>query len=436
MTTQALDMHVEMWPIGRLVPYARNPRKNDAAVDRMAASIQEFGFKVPVLARSDGEVVDGHLRLKAAKKLGITEVPVILCDEWSETQVKAFRLMVNRSVSWAEWDEELLGLELLELKGLDFNLDLTGFNSDELDRYLAGIDATTGLTDEDAAPEPPETPVSRLGDLWVLGRHRLLCGDATKPADIERLMIDDKADLVFTDPPYNVDYSGYTKDKLKIQGDRMSDAEFRQFLGSIFSNYRTAIKPGASLYVCHASSVQRDFQNAIEEAGFEVRCQIIWAKNTFAWGFGRYKFQHEPLFYCHVGGEKDAWYGDRSQSTLWQEKKPAANRQHPTMKPVELIERALRNSSKAGDIVADFFGGSGSTLIACDRRERSARLMELDPRYVDVIVRRWQYYTGKLAHLSGDDRSFEEIAKERTAATDGGRNSPSEEIVMTADLLP
>jgi DNA modification methylase len=363
------------------------------------------------LARSCGEIVDGHLRLKAAKKLGMTEIPVILCDEWSQAQVKAFRLMVNRSVSWAEWDEELLGLELLELKGLDFDLNLTGFNSDELDRYL---DAVPGLTDEDDAPEPPETPVSRLGDVWILGRHRVLCGDATKPSDVERLTASQSADLVFTDPPYNVAYSGYTKDKLTIQGDRMSDDEFRQFLRTVFRNYHTAIKPGASLYVCHASSVQRDFQNALEEAGFELRCQIIWAKNTFAWGFGRYKFQHEPIFYCHVAGEKDAWYGDRSQSTLWQEKKPAANRQHPTMKPVELIERALRNSSKAGDMIADFFGGSGSTLIACERRERSARLLELDPKYVDVIVRRWQEYTGKSAQLDGDGRNFAEIAGERT----------------------
>jgi DNA modification methylase len=413
MTSQALDTNVEMWPTNRLVPYARNPRKNDAAVDRMAASIQEFGFKIPVLARSSGEVVDGHLRLKAARKLGLTEVPVILCDEWTEAQVKAFRLMVNRSVTWADWDPDLLGLELLELKGLDFDLDLTGFDSAQLERYLADLDVKPGLTDEDDAPEPPEKPVSQPGDLWLLGKHRVLCGDTTKSADVERLMAGEKADLVFTDPPYNVDYSGYTKDKLTIQGDRMTDEEFRRFLAGTFSNYRSAIKAGASLYVCHASSVQRDFQNAIEAAGFDVRCQIIWAKNTFAWGFGRYKFQHEPLFYCHVAGEKDPWYGDKSQSTLWMEKKPAANRLHPTMKPVELIERALRNSSKAGDCVLDLFGGSGSTLIACERRERSARLMELDPKYADVIVQRWQQYTGKSATLEGDGRTFAEISSER-----------------------
>ena len=407
------EARIEQWPIDKLVFYARNPRKNDSAVDRMCSSIRAFGFKVPCLVRSDGEVVDGHLRLKAARKLGITEVPVILCDEWTPAQVKAFRLLVNRSVGWAEWDEELLGLELVELKGLDFDLDLTGFDTDELDRYLASVDATPGLTDEDAAPEPPETPVSKPGDLWVLDRHRVLCGDATKSEDVERLMDNDKGDCAFSDPPYNVDYTGYTKQKLKLKGDRMTAEQFDQFLRDSFASFRRIVKPGASLYICHASSVQREFQNAIESAGFEVRCQIIWAKNTFAWGFGRYKFQHEPIYYCHVAGESDAWYGDKSQSTLWVEKKPAANREHPTMKPVELIERALRNSSKAGDLVVDLFGGSGSTLIACERRDRNARLMELDPKYADVIIQRWQEYTGKSATLEGDGRTFAEVASER-----------------------
>jgi DNA modification methylase len=381
---------VQIWHIDRLVFYARNPRKNDAAVDRMCGSIREFGFKVPVLARSDGEVVDGHLRLKAARKLGIAEIPVILCDDWTPAQVKAFRLLVNRSVNWADWDTELLSLELLDLKGLDFDLSLTGFDLTEIEAYMTSTEPSYGLTDEDAVPEPSEVPVSAAGDLWQLGDHRLLCGDATATADATKLMAGQTADLVFSDPPYNCAYEGYTKDKLTIQGDRMSDADFKQFLELAFRSFRSVLKPGASLYICHPSSLQREFQNAMEGAGFEVRCQIIWAKNTFAWGFGRYKFQHEPIFYCHVTGHKDQWYGDKSQPTLWQEKKPAANRLHPTMKPVELVERALPNSSKAGDVVADFFGGSGSTLIACERRSRKARLMQLDARYVDVIIRRWQ----------------------------------------------
>ncbi len=196
----------------------------------------------------------------------------------------------------------------------------------------------------------------------------------------------------------------------------MSDADFKQFLERAFLSYRAVVKPGASMYICHSSSWQREFQNALESAGFEVRFQIIWAKNTFAWGFGRYKFQHEPMFYCHVAGEKDSWYGDKSQSTLWHEKKPAANRIHPTAKPVELVERALLNSSKSGDVVADLFGGSGSTLIGCERRGRCARLMEIDPKYADCIVRRYQEYTGKEAVLDGDGRPFEEVALERAGA--------------------
>jgi DNA modification methylase len=208
----------------------------------------------------------------------------------------------------------------------------------------------------------------------------------------------------------------YTEDQLKIKGDRMSAGEFKQFLEAAFRSYRAALKPCGSLYVCHASSWQREFQNALESAGFEVRCQIIWAKNTFAWGHGRYKFQHEPIFYAHVAGQKDPWHGDKSQSTLWQEKKPAANRLHPTMKPVELVERALINSSKAGDIVVDLFGGSGSTLIGCERRGRRARLMEIDPHYADCIVRRWQAYTGHQAVLEGDGRTYNELRAARSGA--------------------
>src|SRR5579863_5197559 len=224
-----------------------------------------------------------------------------------------------------------------------------------------------------------------------------------------RLMADDTADLIFIDPPYNVDYEGYTQERLKIKGDRMSDAEFKLFLAAAFGSCRAIVKPGASLYVCHSSSWQRESQDALEAAGFEVRCQIIWAKNTFAWGFGRYKFQHEPIFYCHVAGQKDPWYGDKSQSTLWEEKKPSANRLHPTMKPVELIERALTNSSKAGDLVLDPTAGSGSTLIACEKAGRIANLAEIDPKYVDVIVTRWEQFTGRKAIHEETAATFEHV---------------------------
>ncbi len=403
-----------MWVVGRLIPYARNPRTHsDAQVAQIAASIAEFGFNNPILVDTNAGIIAGHGRLLAAQKLGLTEVPVIVLDHLSEAQKRAYIIADNQLALNAGWDDEILRTELAALQDEGFDVGLTGFEDEELARLLAAQDAAEGLTDEDAVPELPETPVSLPGDLWVLGEHRLLVGDATQQPDVATLMAGDYADLVFTDPPYNVDYEGYTEERLKIRGDRMSDAEFKQFLESAFQAYRAVAKPGASLYVCHSSSWQREFQNALESAGFEVRCQIIWAKNTFAWGFGRYKFQHEPIFYAHVAAQKDAWYGDKSQSTLWEEKKPAANRIHPTVKPVELVERALLNSSKAGDIVADLFGGSGSTLIGCERRGRKARLMEIDPKYADCIVKRYQDYTGKKAVLDGDGRTFEEVAAER-----------------------
>ncbi len=343
----------------------------------------------------------------------LNQVPVIVLDHLTEAQKRAYIIADNQLALNAGWNDELLRMELAALQQEDFELSLIGFEDQELARLLAAQDAVAGLTDEDAVPELPQTPISEAGDLWILGNHKLLVGDATVHEDVAKLMAGEAADLIFTDPPYNVAYEGYTEDRLTIKGDRMSDADFKRFLEAAFRSCRAAVKPGASLYVCHSSSWQREFQNALETAGFEVRCQIIWAKSTFAWGFGRYKFQHEPLFYTHVAGQKDPWYGDKSQSTLWEEKKPAANRIHPTAKPVELVERALLNSSKAGDVVADLFGGSGSTLIGCERRGRKARLMEIDPKYADCIVRRYQEYTGKQASLDGDGRTFDEIAQER-----------------------
>lgn len=244
------------------------------------------------------------------------------------------------------------------------------------------------------------------GQVWILGENRLMCGDATDLIALEALMGQQRADLVFTDPPYNVDYEGYTDKALKIKNDKMTPEDFKNFLEMSFSAYHWACKDGASLYVCHPSSSQREFQEAIEKADFEVRCQIIWAKNTFAWGFGRYKFQHEPIFYCHRKGETDAWYGDKRQSTLWQERKPTANKMHPTMKPVELVMRALTNSSKSGDVVLDLFGGSGTTLIAGEKLNRRVFTMELDPRYCDVILQRWEEFTGKRALLLTKEKAI------------------------------
>jgi len=409
-------MRIEHWPLEKLIPYARNPRTHsDAQVAQIAASIAEFGFNNPILVDTKAGIIAGHGRLLAARKLQLEQVPVIVLDHLTEAQKRAYIIADNQLALNAGWDDDLLRAELAALQAEDFNVRLIGFEDEELARLLAAQDAAEGLTDEDAVPELAETLVSAAGDLWLLGNHRLLVGDATNEKDVAKLMAGDAADLVFTDPPYNVDYEGYTEERLKIKGDRMSAGEFKQFLEAAFYAYRTIVKPGASMYVCHSSSWQREFQDALETAGFEVRCQIIWAKNTFAWGFGRYKFQHEPMFYAHVAGEKDSWFGDKSQSTLWNEKKPAANRIHPTAKPVELIERALLNSSKSGDVVVDLFGGSGSTLIACERRNRKARLMEIDPKYADCIVRRFQEYTGQQAVLEGGG-SFDEVALERAGA--------------------
>jgi DNA modification methylase len=414
MTPLALAQRIELWPIDKLIPYARNARTHsDAQIAQIAASIAEFGFNAPILVDSSAGIIAGHGRLLAARKLKLEQVPVVILDHLTENQKRAYILADNKLAELAGWDEEMLRLELQALEQDGFDLEVVGFTDQELAELLGEPEVVSGQTDEDHVPAVQDNTVSVRGDRWALGDHRVVCGDATAPADVAQLMSSDAADLVFTDPPYNVDYEGYTDEKLKIQGDRMSDQEFKRFLEESFRSYRCVVKPGASLYICHPSSWQREFQNALEAAGFAVRCQVIWGKNVFAWGFGRYKFQHEPIFYCHVSGQSDAWYGDKSQSTLWQERKPAANRLHPTMKPVELIERALLNSSKAGDIVVDLFGGSGSTLIACERRGRKARLMEIDPKYADCICRRWQEYTGKQAVLEADGRSFEQVAQER-----------------------
>lgn len=407
-------MEVALRPIKEIIPYARNARQiPPAAIAKVAASIREFGWRQPIVVDGESVVIAGHTRLLAAQKLGLSAVPVHVASGLTEAQVKAYRLMDNRSHQEATWDDGLLAIELTELKDMAMDLSLTGFEAAELDDLFALTGGKEGLTDDDAAPEAPASPVSQTGDLWHCGPHRVLCGDATSGSDLQRLLGEARADLVFTDPPYNVAYQGYTEEKLTIQGDKVTGPEFADFLQRTFLSYRSAVKPGASLYVCHASSCQREFQNAIESAGLEVRCQIIWAKNTFAWGHGRYKFQHEPIFYCHVAAQSDAWYGDKTQSTLWQEKKPAANRLHPTMKPVELIERALLNSSKTGDLVLDLFGGSGSTMIACEKRGRGARLAEIDPRYTDVIVRRWQEFTGSQAVLDCTAQSFTELERKR-----------------------
>ena len=400
---------IEQRPIDDLIANPQNARiHSEEQICQIAASITEHGFVNPPLIGPDNVIIAGHARVAAARQLGLEDVPVIVLDHLTPAQRRALALADNQLALNASWDEEKLRAELAALEEDDFALELIGFDDQELARLLARADE-----DEDAAPEPLPIPVSRLGDLWQLENHRLRCGDAIAQTDVEDLMAGEVADLVFSDSPYNVEYEGYTEKHLTIQGDCMPADQYRRFLQDTFRSYRGIVSPTASLYVCHASAWQREVQDALEAAGFEIRCQLIWVKNTFAWGFGRYKFQHEPIYYCHVRGHTDAWYGDKSQSTVWEENKPSANRVHPTAKPVGLVDRALVNSSKPGDLVVDLFGGSGSTLIACERQGRKARLMEIDPIYVDCIVRRWEEYTHKPALLSGDGRSFEDISRER-----------------------
>ena len=409
---QLSDLKLEHWPTSRLIPYARNPRKNDHAVEQMAGAIREFGFRLPIIAKSTGEICDGHLRYKAALHLGLEQVPVILADDLTETQIKAFRILVNRSATWADWDEDLLRLELEELKLDDFDLALTGFDADEPLDILAGEESTTeGNTDEDAAPEVPVTPVSKLGDVWIMGGHRLLCGDSTDAASYDTLLGNERVAMIFQDPPYNVDYANTAKDKLRgthrpILNDNLGDG-FQDFLLAAFKP--ALARCDGAVYIAMSSSELDALQSAFRAAGGKWSTFIIWAKNTFTLGRSDYQRQYEPILYGWPEGATRHWCGDRDQGDVWQIKKPHKNDLHPTQKPLEVPERAIRNSSRPGDIVLDCFGGSGSTLIACEKAGRQARLIELDPKYADVIASRWQEWSGKQAIREADGVKFDDL---------------------------
>jgi DNA modification methylase len=394
-------MKVELIEIGRVIPYARNPRRNDMAVAKVAASIKEYGFRQPIVVDEELVIIAGHTRLMAAQSLGLKKVPVHIAIGLTEAQVKAYRLADNRTHEDAEWDEELLVIELGELEELGFDLNLTGFEAVELDKLLDGAEMD-GLTDDDAIPEAPETAVTKEGDIWLLGDHKLICGDSCLPKTMKALMGDELADMVFTDPPYNVDYGGSMKDKVrgnkrKIKNDNLGDG-FQQFLNDACNNMVKVCK--GAMYICMSSSELHTLQKAFADSGGHWSTFIIWAKNTFTMGRADYQRQYEPILYGWPEGNKHFWCGDRSQSDVWHYDKPKVNDLHPTMKPVELVARAIENSSKSRDIVLDSFGGSGTTLIACEKLKRQARLIELDPIYCDVIVKRWEEFTGKKAILS------------------------------------
>ena len=401
-----------MVPVDSLIPYARNARTHsEEQIAQIAASIREFGWTNPILTDGDKGVIAGHGRLAAARKLELTEVPVIELGHLSPEQKKAYILADNRIALNSGWDEELLKLELQELQGVDFDLDLLGFGDDEIERLLNGDQVGGGLTEDDAIPEAPVDPVSRTGDLWILGNHRLLCGDSTVLSDVERLMGGQLADMAFTDPPYNVDYGNSAKDKMRgkdrrILNDALGDG-FYQFLYDACLNLLVVTK--GACYVCMSSSELHTLQKAWIDAGGKWSTFIIWAKNTFTLGRSDYQRQYEPILYGWKQGVDHFWCGDRDQSDIWNYNKPRVNDLHPTMKPVELVERAIKNSSKSRDIVLDLFGGSGTTLIACEKTGRQARLIELDPKFADVIVKRWEEYTGQQAVREGDGVKFVEL---------------------------
>ncbi len=425
-------MKIVQKKIAELHPYAKNPRKNDHAIDAVARAITAYGFNVPILARADGEIIDGHLRYKAAQKAGLDKVPVIVADHLSEEEIKAFRLSVNKVAELAEWDQKLLEDEIAEIQGL-CDLGDIGFSEREIEDLLGDITAVKIIDEKlDEAPAPPEKPVSVPGDVWECGQHVLVVGDSTRAETYAELLGEDKADMVFTDPPYNVDYSGKAG---KIMNDKKGAEEFSLFLRGFFKATHASMKQGAPIYVCFADGTESslDFRREFNSQ-FKFSAVLIWLKNSPVLSRGDYHHNHEPILYGWKPGRPHFWYGDRkrktvtdivfsdiseddgsvqfthnsdlitvsgenisidsNQSSVRRYKKPVSSKLHPTMKPVQLIEDFLVNSSRKGDIVLDPFGGSGSTMIACEERGRRARLIELDPHYADVIVRRWQEQTG------------------------------------------
>jgi DNA modification methylase len=411
---------VEIWPIEKLTANPRNARiHGPEQIEQIRASLREFGWTMPVLVRENGMLIAGHGRLEAAKLEGITEVPTIVARGWSEAQCQAYAIADNKLTESSRWDEELLGLELGDLQAVGFDLALTGFDQDELDRLLV---VERELDDDpDDAPEPPAEPISKPGDLWICGEHRVLCGDARVLADVEKVLGGELADMCFTDSPYNVNYSNSTKDKKKGKGRPiLNDAlgeEFGTFLYDACVNILTVTK--GAVYMCMSSSELDTLQKAFREAGGKWSTFVIWAKNTFTLGRSDYQRQYEPILYGWKQGADHYWCGDRDQGDVWFFDKPAKNDLHPTMKPVALVERAIRNSSKSRDIVLDPFGGSGTTLIAAERTARRARLIELDPKYADVIVQRWQEQTGQSARLEQSGRKFSEMASKWKLHSDG-----------------
>jgi DNA modification methylase len=403
---------VERWPIERLIPYARNARTHSPAqVDQIAASIREWGWTNPILVGEDGTIIAGHGRVLGARKLRIAEVPVMVAAGWTPAQRRAYALADNKLGLNAGWDQELLGLEIGELEVLGFDLDLTGFS--ETERLALTATGSEGLTDPDAVPDLPKEPVSRLGDIWLLGKHRLLCGDSTSTADVDALLKGVKPHLMVTDPPWGVNYdpswrkrAGVNLNKKKLGKVANDDRVDWQEAWSLF--------PGTVAYVWHASWYTGAVQQSLEQAGFDMRAQIVWAKDRFALSRGHYHWQHEPCWYAVRGAGSSNWHGDRKQTTLWTvNAREDDGHGHGTQKPVECMRRPIENNSSPGQAVYEPFNGSGSTLIAAEMTGRSCLAIDIDPAYVDVAVLRWQAFTGEAATLEKSGQIFADVGAAR-----------------------
>lgn len=405
------DLNVVWQDVSALTPYIRNSRTHsDEQVAQVAASIKEFGWTNPILIDEDHSIIAGHGRLQAAQRLSAEQVPTITLTGLTDAQKRAYVIADNKLALNAGWDEEMLAVEINDLLGEGFDLELTGFDQSEIDALLAEADKVDdGLTDEDAVPEVPAVPVSKLGDVWVLGRHRVMCGDSTSIDAVDRLMEKAKSDMVFTDPPYNIDYGNIKHPKFKqrdIKNDNMSASDFSQFCAD-FAHVIHVFCDGC-IYVFSNPAEDGRLMFAELDKIFHCSTTIIWNKDVFTLGRGKYQNKYEP---CWFGWNKtgSAFIDDRKLTNVWDFPRPKASKLHPTMKPVELIEHAICHASNAGGSVLDLFGGSGSTLIAAEKTGRNARLMELDEKYVDVIVKRWQEFTGKDAVHAESGQTFNEI---------------------------
>jgi DNA modification methylase len=384
--------------IDELIPYANNARTHSKEqINKIRSSLREFGFVNPVLIDKDKNIIAGHGRVTAAKEEGIKEVPCVLVEHLTEAQKKAYIIADNKLALDAGWDNELLALELENLKELDFDVELTGFNAAEIEDLFSQVhdkDVEDDDFDADAALEEIDEPVSKQGDIWILGKHRLICGDSTKAETYEKLMGGKKANLCVTDPPYNVNYTAGRENERKIKNDHMEDKNFYEFLLAAFKNIFTALDDGAGAYIFHADTEGLNFRKAFKDAGFHLANVCIWAKQSLVLGRSDYQWQHEPILYGWKPTGKHRWYADRKQTTIWNFDRPAKSELHPTMKPVPLVAYPIQNSSMRNCIVLEPFAGSGSTIIACEQTGRICYGVELDEKYCDVIVKRYIETTG------------------------------------------